>query len=75
MNLGEERVREAAAFLASSGVLEFAIVEKDVRVGVCGDREGPLPDAGADEGSGFALSVPEADAAVAQVMRRPRWCA
>jgi hypothetical protein len=56
-------------------VVEFAVVEEYVGIGVGGDGEGPLSDAGSDEGPGFALAVPEADAAVAEVMWRPSGCA
>src|SRR5437763_804012 len=54
-------------------VVEFAVVEEDVCVGVCGDGERALPDACADQGPGFALTVPKADSAVAKVVRRPGW--
>lgn len=47
-------------------MVEFAIVEEHVGVGVRGDGEGALADLGADEGPGFALTVPEADTAVAR---------
>src|SRR5262249_48919868 len=50
-------------------LVEFAVVEQDVCVGVGCDRERALADAGADQGPGFALAVPEADAAVAEVVR------
>jgi hypothetical protein len=45
-------------------VIEFAIIEKDVRVGIRRDRERALANAGADERPRLALPVPEAD---------PRW--
>jgi hypothetical protein len=35
-------------FQDKSGVLELAVVEQDMRVRVCGDRERALADAGAD---------------------------
>ncbi len=54
-------------------VLELAVVEKDVGVGVGGDGEGALANPLADEGPSLALAVPEADAAVAKVVRRPDW--
>src|SRR3970040_456773 len=43
------------------GVVELAVVEQDVRVGVGGDGEGALADAGSDQRPGLALPVPEAD--------------
>jgi hypothetical protein len=49
-------------------VVELAVVEEDVVVGVGGGGDGALPDAVADEGPGFPLAVPEAYAAVAEVV-------
>lgn len=49
-------------------VVELAVVEQHVCVCVGCDRERALSDAGADQRPGFALPVPEADAAVAEVV-------
>ena len=56
-----------------SGVVELAVVEQHVCVGVGGDRERALADAGADQRPGLALAVPKADAAVAQVVWATTW--
>src|SRR6266536_64530 len=52
-------------------VVELAVIQEDVGVGVGGDRQRALADAGTDQRPGLALAVPEADAAVAEVVRRP----
>jgi hypothetical protein len=49
-------------------MVKLAVVDEYVGVGVGGDEKGALADAGADQRPGFALAVPEADAAVAQVV-------
>ena len=52
-------------------MVELAVVEQHVRVGVGGHGERALTDARADQGPGLALPVPQADPAVAEVVRRP----
>jgi hypothetical protein len=46
-------------------VVDLAVVEQHVRVGVGGHGERALADAGADQRPGLALPMPEADSAVA----------
>src|SRR5438309_6295041 len=77
------RSEQAASISAMRGsevveetsMVELAVVEEDVRIGVGRDRKRALADAGTDQGPGLALAVPEADPTVAKVVRRPCWCA
>jgi hypothetical protein len=61
-------VASAAELVDEVCVFEFTVVEQHVGVGVGCHRERPLSDAGSDERPRFALAVPEAYPAMAQVM-------
>lgn len=52
-----------------SPVVNLAVVEQDRRIRVGSDRERSLTNAGADQGPRLALPMPEADPAVAEVVR------
>jgi hypothetical protein len=50
-------------------VVELAIIEQDVRVGVGSDGERALADAGADQRPRLALPMPETDPPMSEVVR------
>jgi hypothetical protein len=64
----EPSARHGSQLTDELRMVKLAVVDEYVGVGVGGDEKGALADAGADQRPGFALAVPEADAAVAQVV-------